>query len=258
MFHSQINSIYKKGKNGAAVLLIHGFTGTPDLMRPLANHLHEKGFTVMAPLLAGHGSTREHLAASNWKDWYETVTNALQELQKESDQIFVSGLSLGGILTLRLAEEYSETIRAIACLATPLVLERWVHMALPAVMNSPLKFFYRYQKKAGVDVKDESAKKNIWTVMEMPIAAIHSLTKLQKIVSKNLTKVTSPTLIVHARADSTAPYENMALIAKGISSPVTETITLENSFHLVTVDYEKDLVNQKVSEFFTRFMRTPA
>lgn len=252
-YHSQINSIYKKGKKDVAVLLIHGFTGTPDIMRSLANHLHEQDYTVLAPLLAGHGMTRESLAASNWQDWYGTCVAAFEDLKKDHQKIFVAGLSLGGILTLKLTQDYPSAFRAAACLSTPLFLEKWVNYALPVIMNTPLRYLYRYQKKMALDVKDSSVINNIWNITEMPIASIYSLTKLQSVVFKNLAKTVSPTLLIHARNDSTAPYENMNAIAGGISSAVTETVTLENSHHLITVDFEKDVVNRKVAEFFGRF-----
>lgn len=253
-YHSQINPIYRKGKKDAAVLLIHGFTGTPDIMRPLANHLHEQGYTVLAPLLAGHGTTRENLAASTWQDWYGTCVAAFEDLKDDHQKIFVAGLSLGGILALKLAEDHPSAFRAAACLSTPLFLEKWVHYALPAIMSTPLRYIYRYQKKMTLDVKDQSVINNIWNITEMPIASIYSLTKLQKVVYKNLAKVIAPTLLIHARSDSTASYENMNVIAGGISSAVTETVTLENSHHLITVDFEKDVVNRKVADFFGRFV----
>lgn len=249
----QINPIYKRGKSDAAVLLIHGFTGTPDIMRPLANQLNERGFTVLAPLLAGHGTTKENLAASTWQDWYGSCVGAYQELERDHAKICVAGLSLGGILALKLAAERGEFVRAVACLSTPLYLEKWIERLLPWIMHTPLRYLYKYQKKVSLDVKDESVKNNIWNITEMPIASIYSVTKLQRLVAKDLTKVTAPTLLIHARSDSTASYENMNAISKGISSSVTETVTLENSYHLVTMDFEKELVSQKVGDFFKRF-----
>lgn len=253
MFHSaQINPIYRKGKNGAAVLLLHGFTGTPDVMRPLANALHEKGFTIFAPLMAGHGTTWENLEKSTWEDWYAGAERAFAQLRREHAHVGVTGLSLGGILALKLAEEHADGLKALACLATPIKLKTWVHWAVPLIRRSPFKRFYRYQKKMDIDVKDPEAKKNIWDVDEMPLAGIENLIHLQKVVAGRLTKITTPTLLIHGRRDSTAPYENMGLIARGLSSAVTETVTLENSYHLVTVDYDKELVCAKVGEFFVR------
>lgn len=252
--NSQINPIYKAGKSDAAVLLIHGFTGTPDSMRPLANHLNNLGFTVSAPLLAGHGTTKEALEKTGWKDWYQTCQKAFEDLRQKHGQIFVAGLSLGGVLTLKLAEDSGNAITAISCLAAPIFLKPWIHTILPFVVKTPLKHLYRYQKKMATDAKDPEVKKNYWSNQEMPLASIYSLTRLQSDVRSKLSKIECPTLLMHSRYDSTAPYESMATIAKHLSSKITETVTLENSFHLITIDYEKDIVCQKVGEFFMRYL----
>lgn len=257
MFHhsSQINPIFKSGKADAAVLLIHGFTGTPDCLRPLANHLNSLGYTVSAPLLAGHGTTKENLAQTRWPDWYETVHTEYKKLAEKYNQVFVGGLSLGGLLTLKLCEEFPQGITAFAAMATPLFLKAWVQAVLPLVMNTPAKIFYRYQKKAIADVKDPEAAKNYFSTDEMPLNCIESLMKLQGIVKRDLSKIHMPALIIHSRYDSTAPYQSMGYLAEHISSTTTETVTLENSFHLITIDFEKEIVSKKVGDFFGRFVR---
>lgn len=254
LHHHQVDPIYKKGSRPEAVLLLHGFTGTPDHLRPQANHLHELGFTVLAPLLAGHGNTREQLARTRWSDWYATAREAFTELKKENDLVFVVGLSLGGILTLKLAEEFPEDVAAMATLAAPLFLEGWVRAVVPVFARFPLRYVYPYQKKADVDIKDKSVVPNIWHIDEMPLVCIDSLIRLQKIVRKGLKKIVAPALIIHSRYDSTAPYESMNAIAGGISSKITETVTLENSYHLITMDFDRDLVSAKLGEFFMRFV----
>lgn len=252
--NAQIDPIFKKGKADAAVLLLHGFTGTPDCMRPLANHLHYLGFTVSVPLLAGHGTTRENLEKSTWEDWYETAQRTYTELQEKHSHIFIAGLSLGALLTLKLAEDHPQAVDAIACLSTPLHLKSWVHWLLPLIVHTPLGQVYRYQRKMDIDIKDPLAKKNFWNIGDMPISCIYSITQLQKVVQQKLTRITAPTLLMHSRYDSTAPYDSMGIISNKIASRITETVTLENSFHQITLDYERSLVSQKVGQFFLRFL----
>lgn len=255
MHHNpQIDSLYKKGHNGAAVVLLHGFTGTPDSMRPLANKLHEEGFTVIAPLLAGHGTTPEKCAQTKWPDWIHTAEQAVESAKSQCEKVFVAGLSLGSLLTLKLAIDSPEKISGIACLATPLFLHAWPAALLPLVNSTPLKFFWKYQKKFGVDMKDESAKENFWNYDSMPLACISSLIDLQHIVRKMLNKVTAPILLMHSRHDSTAPYASMNQVAQAVASNITETVTLENSYHIITLDFEKELVATKVTDFFKRFL----
>lgn len=256
MYHhnTQIDPIYKKGKSDAAVMLIHGFTATPDSMRFLANHLNSLGFTVSAPLLAGHGTTKENLAKTTWQDWYGSVQTHFKQLQEKFSNVYVAGLSLGALLSLKLAEDYPQSIRGIACLSTPLFLKPWVHLLVPLVHNTPIKHLYRYQKKFDLDVKNPEGKKNYWNINEIPISCVYSIIQLQKIVRSRLQKVTTPCLLLHSRYDATAPYNSMNAVANQISSRITETATFENSFHLLTIDYEKDLVNEKIGQFFLRFL----
>lgn len=254
MHHNpQIDPIFLKGTNGAGVLLVHGFTGTPDCMRPVANELHAQGYTVSAPLLAGHGTTPQQCSKTGWKEWFNSVTQAALVLHEQCSKIFVGGLSLGSLLSLRLAAEYPQ-IAAIACFATPLYLQPWVRSLLPLVWNSPLKTVWKYQKKISVDIKDPDAKANFWNYDRMPLSCIVSLMELQTQVTELLPKIQMPILLMHSRHDSTAPYHSMNAVAMRVSSTVTETVTLENSYHVITIDYEKELVARKTADFFNRFL----
>lgn len=252
--NAQVDPIFKRGPNQGAVLLLHGFTGSPDSMRSLANHINGLGFTVSVPLLAGHGTTKEALAQTGWPDWYDTALRAFLELKERHNRIAVAGLSLGSLLGLKLAQDYPQALHALGCLATPLFLQAWARLLLPILANTSLGHLYPYQKKYAIDVKDPQAKVNYWNVEEMPISCVYSIQKLQAIVRRDLVKVTAPVLLLHSRYDSTAPYESMGEVARRVTSKTTETITLENCFHLITMDYEKDIVAQRIGQFVARFL----
>lgn len=250
----QIDPIYRRGTNGAGVLLLHGFTGTPDSLRPVANRLHEAGFTVQVPLLAGHGTTPEKCAQTNHRDWYQSAQKAFMELNAKCSKIFVSGLSMGGLLTLKLAYEFPQMISGIACLATPIYLKKWVRLILPFIWHSPVRFFWRYQRKMDIDMKDPQAKQNFWNYDQMPLSCIISILNLQHEVRHQLHRIESPTLLIHSRHDSTAPYDSMNMIARGLSARVTETVTLENSYHVITLDFDREMVAKKIHDFFKRLL----
>jgi len=246
----QTQSILSKGTNGAAVLLLHGFSGTPYYVWPLARFLNGLGFTVSVPLLAGHGQTREELATTRWPDWYQTAQEHFLELRETHHKVFVAGHSLGGLLALHLAHDYQNEISAIAVLAAPLFLKKWMHLLLPIVSRAPVKYFFRYAKRNELNIKDRSVLKKLWDIGYMPVCGVQSLTELQDRLKQELAKILLPTLLIYAKGDSIAPYTNMAAIQKKIGSPVVKTITLDNSYHMITWDYEKEVVNQKVGEFF--------
>lgn len=248
--HPQISISRKKGQRGQKALLIHGFTGTPDVMRPLANALTDKEFSVSVPLLAGHGGTPERLEKTGWQDWYATVHKALLDLSDDGEKIAVAGLSMGGLLALKLAIDEPNRVSHLACLATPIFLHTWIRWAMPLVRYSPVRFLYRFQKKEGFDIKDQEAAKSLWSTPAMPLACIASMMELQKIVRQNLAKIKIPTLVIHGRHDATAPYANLAELKRRLVNTSCETLTLENSYHLVTMDFERDLVAKTVTDFF--------
>ena len=176
------------------------------------------------------------------------------ELHQKCSKIFVAGLSMGALLALKLAIDYPQSTVAIGCLATPLHLKSKISRLLPFIRHTPLRHLWKYQPKFSVDVKDPEAKENFWNINLMPLSCIYSLQDLQKLIHDSLPKVQTPILLIHSRHDSTSAYESMNEVAVKVSSTITETVTLENSYHIVTLDFDKELVAQKVTDFFGRFL----
>lgn len=235
-------------QNGA--LLIHGFTATPECLDSLVGPLCQAGFEVSMPLLAGHGSTAYDLSKTTWQDWYNSVTEAFKTLQKQCSTVCVAGLSLGGLLSLKLATEYP--VERLALLATPVFLGGVLaKYALPFVGKTFLKEIYRYQPKLmGPDIADPEARKNFKSYTKMPIKSILEILALQKDVIPRLKEIQAPALIIHSPKDNTAPFANMEFIKTNLGSKIIKTITLERSNHVLTMDYEKDLVAREVIGFF--------
>jgi carboxylesterase len=231
-------------------LLIHGFTATPDCLESLAAPLRQAGFEVVAPLLKGHGLTPADLAETSWQDWYGGVFEEFQKLQKRCETVSVAGLSLGGLLGLMLASELP--VHRLALLATPVFLSGFMaKFVLPMVGNTVLKEVFKYQPKwAGPAIADPEARGKFKSYSKMPIKSIMEIVRFQKEVAPRIPFVTAPTLIIHSPHDTTAPYENMAYLKEHLGSSVIQTVTLERSNHVLTMDYEKDLVAQDVIRFF--------
>ena len=95
------------------VLLIHGFTGSPASMTPWGKSLSEHGWSIRVPRLPGHGSRWQDMNLTTWEDWYSEVERNLRELQATSDQVFICGLSMGGSLALRLAQQHGDEISGL-------------------------------------------------------------------------------------------------------------------------------------------------
>lgn len=254
-------------KNG--VLLIHGLTGTPNEMRILANGLHKAGFTVYAVQLAGHCGTEADLCQTTWQDWYKSVQDGANYLAEHVDNVFVAGLSMGALLALQLAADRPEQIKGVGVFAPTFYYDGW---SMPFWAK---KFFFLlvYFKKLGIfqkvsfiekppyGLKDERIRAVVSESMLSgdsgaaglagnPFPALAEMQLLAKHVCKQLSKVTSPCLIIHSGNDDIANIEtNAKLVEKNVSG-TKKLIVLNDSYHLVTIDSQRrEVINESVSFF---------
>lgn len=107
-------SFFLEGTNGKGVVLVHGLTGAPAEMRLVARQFHRRGFSVYAPLLAGHGESETVLRRSRWENWLESVEAAGDWLSERSDTVFAAGICVGGKLAMLAADRSPLSIRAVA------------------------------------------------------------------------------------------------------------------------------------------------
>ena len=250
--------------DGRGVLLVHGFTGTPFEMRHLGRRLHARGMTVSCPLLPGHGASVAALARTTYHDWYGAVERALFDLRSRCDQVAVAGLSLGGLLSLHLCRQWRGEIDALAVLSTPLWLPPfaaravWLAERLPVLPVS----LPGIPKLAGADCRDPHMRRANPSVPALPVAGVLQLVKLARVVRSELPHIDTPTLIMHGRRDHTAPYACSELLASELGTATVEPIVkhrpLERSFHLITIDVERDLVASSVGDFFEDQLRAAA
>jgi carboxylesterase len=243
---------YEGGETG--VLLLHGFTGTPEAMRYLAETLNKAGFTVSVPLLAGHGTHYQHLEQTSWQEWYHSAEEAFHSLRSYCRHVMVAGLSMGGLLSAHLAFHHRHTIRAMGLMATPLFLDSFVIKGLfPAIWNTPLRRIYKYQPKYGTSINDPRARRRYQTYDKIPVASVAMLLDLQKIVRQELKHLTLPTIVIHSMLDETVPYGNLDYIKAILASDDVKTVQLKKSNHIITVDYEKDEVAKQLIRFFKKY-----
>src|SRR3990172_12580573 len=178
------------GKKG--VLLFHGFTATPDCLKYLAHSLNKAKFTVFAPVLEGHGTHEEHLAKTSWRDWYRTAENAYIELTRHCEQIFVAGLSMGGLIALHLAYHH-RSIPALSLLATPIFLEGWlVRYLFPLIWKTPLRRLFPFQRKYIISINDPTERRRHQTYEKVPVSSVANLFELQKMVRRDLRHIHQP------------------------------------------------------------------
>lgn len=229
--------------NKTGILLIHGFTGTTQSMRFLGEQFRDAGYTVSAPRLAGHGTTPQDMEARTYLEWILDVEAALDNLKETCSKIFVVGLSMGGTLTLYLAEKYPDILGIIPINA--------------AIAMADFENYYetlvqegkRFVPGIGSDVKDEDVKELAYR--QSPVKSMEQLVLLMEEVRGKLSLIKMPALIFSSEIDHVVPPENSQLIFDTIQSKEKELVTLKNSYHVATIDHDKELIASKCLQFIS-------
>jgi carboxylesterase len=242
------------GVDGGTVgcLLLHGFTGTPAEMRPLGERLAERGYSVRAPLLPGHGRRPEDLASTRWKDWFGAAEASWDELAGVASVRSVAGLSMGALLALHLAHERPREVRAVAALAPVLELTNqrsasvalWVRR-LPWL---PRRFEIVPKRSSGAT----GSARITPAYDEIPLRALASMLDLQRVVARELGGISTPVLLVEGGRDDTVSRRSAATIESRIGSPVKRRIRFARSGHILTEDVEAQAVIDAVEGFLAR------
>ncbi len=245
---------------GVSALLIHGLTGTPYEMRYLGERLAARGVRVRGVRLAGHAGTPEELGEAGYDNWYESVVNGLEELRQYGEPNVVIGLSMGAVLAARLAADQGESVAGLAMLAPAFFLPRATTVALRGlrgVLGSIVEKIYLLNS-GGSDIHDAAARSVHPNCRLMPLSAPMKLLDLSALVKPMLARITQPALVMHARRDHTCPMrKNVDYVMKHLGSAEKRAIELDESYHVITVDSEKERVVGEVAEFVERFRIAP-
>ncbi len=233
------------GDGRDAVLCLHGLTGTPYEVRPVARVLAARGLRARGPALPGHDSTPEALSRVPYTAWLEAARGEVEKLRGAHERVFVAGLSMGGLLTLALAAE--GRVDGVAVIGTPLRLRPRPLVALIPVA----KHFHRYiPKREGSDIQSPAARARHPGYSRMPLASVHELMRLQRAVRPLLPRITVPVLVAHGAFDGTARAADAHHIAGGVSSDLRRLLFLERSGHVVPVDYDGPRLAEAIADFF--------
>ena len=243
--HDAIGEDGAPDRDGVGVLLVHGFSGSPVSMRPWAQRLADEGFTVRLPLLPGHGTPWQDANRTTFDDWLAHVTAALADLRERCRTVVVGGQSMGGTLTLRLAELHSSALAGIV-LVNPSVLTRR--------KDAPFSWVIKYVSPSYPGIADDIAKPGVTELgySRVPVRAFDSLRRAWPAVRRDLGRVTVPVLLLHSTVDHVVEPENSAVILAAISSTDVTEILLENSYHLATLDNDAEVIFDESVKFIRR------
>jgi carboxylesterase len=252
------------GENGKGVLLIHGLTGAPDEMRYLARQFNRDGYTVYAPMLAGHGVDGKLLLTTGWRDWLASIVAAYDDFSKTVDEVYVAGICLGGLLGVALAEK-RPAIKGLAVYSVTFNHDGW---SMPKVYRSGRMLKHvgslPFVRRLGVPeappfgIKNERLRDWVANSPDMgvagaldsfPLGALAQQYGLADHVVRIGRKVTTPTLIIHAEEDDQAHPRNAKRLRAVLGGPV-RIEWLHNSYHMVHVDQQRSEVARLTRLFF--------
>ncbi|VVE80887.1 alpha/beta hydrolase [Pandoraea sputorum] len=257
MFQEDI--FYKGGAH--AVLLLPGLSSTPLEMRPVAKALHRDGYTVSVPHIEGYGLGSP---CTHWREWIAAARAKYRELRDTHETVSLCGLSMGATLSLAVAEEEPD-VTAISVLAVTLVYDGWtIPLAYPLLdllYHLPFGNRYRYYEKAPFGLKNERLRARVEKSMSLhdaseigsaslPIEHLYNARRLAAHVRNRLDRVTADCLIVHAVDDDTASPHNARIVYNGVSSEVKQKCLLGESYHILTMDNERETVADETRRFF--------
>lgn len=240
---------------GVSALLVHGLSGTPYEMRWLGEQLAAGGIRVRGVRLNGHAGSPEDLGASTYDNWYESVVQGLEDLRRHSDPNVVVGLSAGAVLAARLAVDQGAAIAGVAMLAPAFFLSWTATVALGAVRKLGKLANHLYlHNDSGSDIHDAAARRIHPTARLLPLSAPINLLDLSKMVRRRLERVTQPALMIYSRQDHTCPMgRNRSFVTRHLGTAERREVVLEQSYHVITVDDEKQQVAAEVRTFVEQF-----
>jgi carboxylesterase len=233
------------GSDEIGMLLCHGFTGSPQSMRPWAEHAAAEGLTVRLPRLPGHGTDWREMNRTTWTDWYGRVSEELVELTGRCASVFVCGLSMGGTLTLRLAQEHGSAVAGLV-LVNPSVTSLRREMALLPVMSRLVPSF----PPVGNDIRKPGVTELAYD--RTPLRAANSLRNFWRVVRADLPKVTQPVLLYRSAADHVVEAVNSEIVLASIGSTDATEVVLADSYHVATLDNDAQTIFAGSVEFARR------
>ena len=230
-------------------LLIHGFTNTPKVMRPLGEYLHKQGHTVLGIRLTGHATRIEDMIRTRKGDWLASAEEGWHLLQGHTERVIVIGLSLGGVLSFILSEKFP--VAGVVTLASFYEMPVQIAKKLGPLLIPLSKIVPKLKKGKGTWFNPESEADYV-AYSYNPIRPTWELTLLLRDLQKILPKLQTPSLIIHSKNDDyVLPYQ-ADLLYKHLGSKDKQMIWVEEAGHIITRDGNTSKVFHPISDFVKR------
>lgn len=226
-----------------AALIIHGFTSSPQVVRPIGQFLADRGIRAVGPRLPGHGTSWQDLNACNEAMWIQTAQDAFEKLAVQHERVFVVGFSFGAALAIDLVARHQERVAGLIVLASFLHTKDPGRFLLPVV-----RYLIKSLPGVGNDTADPAGDREI-VYDRVPTGAAHCMLRFTKRARRALPSLRVPILIVHGRNDHTAHPSNASLIYDSVTSDDKEIVWLERSYHVLPFDYDRAEMFERTYRF---------
>ena len=237
-------SLYFHGSQ-TGVLLSHGFTGTTQSMHFFGQYLHQYGgYTVLCPRLSGHGTTPQEMACASAEGWIRDIEASLDRLHQNCTRVFIGGLSMGGTLSLYMSAMHPDLVAGALPVNAAVFLDN-TELASLAFNAGALDTI----PGVGSDIKKQGEIELVYPVV--PVPAIRQLYVLMAVTRELLPKVTCPVLVFSSTEDHVVPPGNGPYIMEHLGSQHKRLLWLDNSYHVATLDNQKELIAQEALKFIS-------
>jgi carboxylesterase len=258
-----------------AVLLIHGITGTPAEMNYISRAVNKAGYAVFCNTLPHHCGSLKELKKVTWQEIADFCGAQLHKLKKDYPKVFVGGISMGALMGIHLARKLPQEVSGIIAFSPTLDYDGWaIHKGqalMPLVWHIPfLRNAINIRESSPYGLKDEFLRENIRKFYSsakvndtsgrnvlfgspfFPLSCLYQHSLFVKVVKKELPGFKHPIIIFHARQDDMTSLRNARYIFDHIGSPDKQLVILEDSYHMVIIDKEKEKVARGVIAFLER------
>ena len=259
----EFESFYQ-GHTGHAVILLPGLCGSELEMGAIPRLIKQSGHTVAIPRIPGYSA---NTGMTDYSEWIESVDVLAQNLLKSHSSISMVGLSMGATLCLAVAEQ-NQSIQSLVLLAPVLLFDGWAIPWYHPFLSIVYKLGFRnwhYKEGPPYGVKNHELRRRIEKAVKankvselgaahLPARHLNQSLRLVSSAKKNLSEVVSDLLIIHSINDETASPKNPDMIVNLASSETKKTIWLSNSYHMITVDNEREIVANETSSFINQIL----
>jgi carboxylesterase len=238
--------IDKNSKNG--ILMLHGFSSTPKEFEELCKYMADKGFTVSAPVLAGHGTHPKDLIKTSPNDWLQTAKNAYEELKQKTENIFLIGNSFGSNLVFCMAKDLEEKPKGIIALSAPIFLRYHKFIVFRLYTYGLIK---KYYKKSNRPFKISYEK--MWGDAAYPVMPTKNLREFLRFIKtetmQNLGKIKVPVLVAQSDTDPAVNPKSATYIYEHLGPSSKELFRFSSKFHTLTADENRLELFEKIFDF---------